>query len=97
VLVWIPFYWEIKLVFILWLQWPRTRGAILIYVKYIRPFLKANEAEIDKQIDGVTAKLKDPAYRLSTSLINSAVNTVIDYQSNQLKEQLTGKDHDKTQ
>ena len=74
--------------FLLWLQWPRTRGAILIYIRYVQPFLKANEAQIDKRIEDVGNKLKEPASRLSTKLIGSAMEAVVDYQANRLKQDL---------
>jgi hypothetical protein len=51
ILVWIPFYWEIKCLFLLWLQYPDTRGASYIYLYWIRPVLKSNEEQIDSSVE----------------------------------------------
>lgn len=51
ILVWIPFYWEIKCLFLFWLQYPDTRGASYIYLRWIRPVLKTNEQQIDSSME----------------------------------------------
>lgn len=35
--LWIPFYYSIKMVVLVYLFWPQTKGATLIYDKYLRP------------------------------------------------------------
>lgn len=51
---WLPFYYPIKLAFLIFLFAPQTKGALTIYEKAIRPFFKENEARIDAGITKVT-------------------------------------------
>ncbi|XP_053124932.1 receptor expression-enhancing protein 4 isoform X2 [Hemicordylus capensis] len=44
---WFPFYYEIKMAFVVWLLSPYTRGAVLLYRKFIHPTLSHREKEID--------------------------------------------------
>ncbi|XP_041066064.1 receptor expression-enhancing protein 1-like isoform X1 [Carcharodon carcharias] len=44
---WFPFYYEIKVAFIVWLLSPYTKGASMIYRKFIHPTLSSKEKEID--------------------------------------------------
>eukprot|EP01024_Parvocaulis_polyphysoides_P021685 TRINITY_DN20281_c1_g1_i1.p3 TRINITY_DN20281_c1_g1~~TRINITY_DN20281_c1_g1_i1.p3 ORF type:complete len:182 (-),score=34.90 TRINITY_DN20281_c1_g1_i1:170-640(-) len=47
ILEWIPLYFEAKLLFIAWLIAPQTKGALLLYEKFIRPFLQEHASQID--------------------------------------------------
>jgi len=47
---WIPFYWLIKMVFLLYLALPQTQGSTYVYKVYLNPFLHEHEAEIDSTI-----------------------------------------------
>ncbi|KAG8441119.1 hypothetical protein GDO86_006749 [Hymenochirus boettgeri] len=47
---WFPFYYEIKMAFVVWLLSPYTRGASLIYRKCVHPALSLREKEIDSYI-----------------------------------------------
>lgn len=38
ILYWIPFYWLIKTIFLLWLSIPYTGGAGLVYANIVKPF-----------------------------------------------------------
>ena len=38
-----PFYYEIKMAFVLWLLSPHTRGASLLYRKFVHPSLSLHE------------------------------------------------------
>ncbi|XP_063167402.1 receptor expression-enhancing protein 4 isoform X2 [Candoia aspera] len=44
---WFPFYYEIKMAFVVWLLSPYTRGASLLYRKFVHPTLCSKEKEID--------------------------------------------------
>ncbi|XP_062995080.1 receptor expression-enhancing protein 4 isoform X2 [Elgaria multicarinata webbii] len=44
---WFPFYYEIKMAFVVWLLSPYSRGASLLYRKFIHPTLSRREKEID--------------------------------------------------
>nr|CAG8455199.1 8608_t:CDS:2 [Entrophospora candida] len=47
---WFPFYYEIKMFFILWLIFPRSEGATFLYNKFVDPTLTNHEQEIDSAI-----------------------------------------------
>lgn len=45
-LTWLPFYYEVKILLILWLLSPATNGSTLIYKKMIHPLLSSREQVI---------------------------------------------------
>ncbi|KAF4018853.1 hypothetical protein G4228_010824 [Cervus hanglu yarkandensis] len=47
---WFPLYYELKIAFVIWLLSPYTRGASLIYRKFLHPLLSSKEREIDDYI-----------------------------------------------
>ncbi|NXW01490.1 REEP3 protein, partial [Fregetta grallaria] len=47
---WFPLYYELKIAFFFWLLSPYTRGASLIYRKFLHPLLSSKEREIDEYI-----------------------------------------------
>uniref|UniRef100_A0A8B9R011 Receptor expression-enhancing protein n=1 Tax=Anas platyrhynchos TaxID=8839 RepID=A0A8B9R011_ANAPL len=49
-LSWLPFYYEVKMAFVLWLLSPYTRGSSLLYRKFVHPTLARREQEIDTYI-----------------------------------------------
>jgi len=53
---WIPFYWVIKTIFLLYLALPQTQGATLIYRTRLAPFLSLHEAEIDSTLTSCKAQ-----------------------------------------
>ncbi|NXO45547.1 REEP4 protein, partial [Locustella ochotensis] len=44
---WFPFYYEVKMAFVLWLLSPYTRGAGLLYRRFVHPTLARKEKDID--------------------------------------------------
>ena len=54
----IPFYFIIKLVFLVWCFMPNTKGAIIVYDKIIKPFFLKNEGIIDKYFNKLAEKTK---------------------------------------
>ncbi|KAH9988830.1 TB2/DP1, HVA22 family-domain-containing protein [Xylariaceae sp. FL0662B] len=50
ILVWIPFYSYIRLLFLLYLVLPQTQGARQIYETYLHPYLEENETAIEEFI-----------------------------------------------
>ncbi|KAL9716574.1 hypothetical protein Ac2012v2_001022 [Leucoagaricus gongylophorus] len=47
---WLPFYWEAKTIFFLYLSLPQTQGSTYIYTAYLEPFFTQNEADLDEGI-----------------------------------------------
>ncbi|KAI6187348.1 Receptor expression-enhancing protein [Aphelenchoides besseyi] len=58
---WFPFYYEIKIVFILWLVSPWTKGGTILYRKWIHPTLMKHEEEIDVVLQKVKAEVYNQA------------------------------------
>uniref|UniRef100_A0A8D0GQZ0 Receptor expression-enhancing protein n=1 Tax=Sphenodon punctatus TaxID=8508 RepID=A0A8D0GQZ0_SPHPU len=47
---WFPLYYELKIAFVVWLLSPYTRGASILYRKFLHPLLSSKEREIDEYI-----------------------------------------------
>ncbi|PPQ62987.1 hypothetical protein CVT24_006093 [Panaeolus cyanescens] len=47
---WLPFYWELKTIFLLFLALPQTQGSTWVYETYLQPLFAKNEAELDAGI-----------------------------------------------
>jgi receptor expression-enhancing protein 1/2/3/4 len=93
---WFPFYYEIKILFILWVLSPATRGSSLLYKKVVHPMLISREKEIDELIE----KTKQQGYSTFLQLFSSGftyasnffVNSAMKGQlllGNQLKKSLS--------
>ena len=54
----IPFYFIIKLVFLVWCFMPNTKGAVIIYDKIIKPFFLKNEGKFDRIVNKLMEKTK---------------------------------------
>jgi len=46
----IPFYYVLKLLLLMWLFYPKSNGATIIYQQIIKPFWKKHESLIDKTL-----------------------------------------------
>ncbi|EZG57833.1 putative HVA22/TB2/DP1 family protein [Gregarina niphandrodes] len=46
-LFWIPFYYVLKLAFLLWLSLPQFHGATIVYDNILQPFLTTYQGKID--------------------------------------------------
>ncbi|KAI1078769.1 TB2/DP1, HVA22 family-domain-containing protein [Whalleya microplaca] len=58
ILVWVPFYAYLRLLFLLYLVLPQTQGARQIYETYLHPYLSENEAAIEDFIASAHDRLK---------------------------------------
>ncbi|XP_003228281.1 receptor expression-enhancing protein 4 isoform X1 [Anolis carolinensis] len=67
---WFPFYYEIKMAFVVWLLSPYTRGASLLYRKFIHPTLSRKEKEIDQLI----LQAKERSYETLVSFGKKSLN-----------------------
>jgi len=96
---WFPFYYELKILFILWVLSPATHGSSLLYKKLVHPLLTSREKEIDELIE----KTKQQGYSTFLQLFSSGFNymsnlfltTAVKGQSmlgNQLKKSLSLND-----
>ena len=46
-----PFYFIFKIIFLIWCFMPNTMGALFIYKKFVAPYFKKYEEQIDKRIE----------------------------------------------
>uniref|UniRef100_A0A8C5WFH8 Receptor expression-enhancing protein n=1 Tax=Leptobrachium leishanense TaxID=445787 RepID=A0A8C5WFH8_9ANUR len=67
---WFPFYYEIKMAFVIWLLSPYTRGASLLYRKCVHPALSLREKEIDLYI----VQAKERSYESVVSIGRKGLN-----------------------
>ncbi|XP_063304548.1 receptor expression-enhancing protein 4 [Pelobates fuscus] len=67
---WFPFYYEIKMAFVIWLLSPYTRGASLLYRKCVHPALSMREKEIDSYI----VQAKERSYESVVSIGRRGLN-----------------------
>lgn len=47
----IPLYYLMKLLFVMWLMAPQTKGATTLYVRFIMPLIKKHEESIDNALE----------------------------------------------
>ena len=45
---WFPFYYSLKIVFLVWLLSPLTEGSSLLYKEVLHPMLSQKEKEVDR-------------------------------------------------
>ncbi|XP_060557827.1 receptor expression-enhancing protein 5-like isoform X1 [Ruditapes philippinarum] len=59
-LFWIPFYWLLKCIFLIWCMCSASwNGSDMIYNRIIRPFVLRHQKKIDAALDKAHDKLKD--------------------------------------
>ena len=81
--IFIPFYSEMKVVVLLYLSLPLTRGSGVVYRRWIHPLLCSREEEIDRMLEALqeqgvsTAKLYlgRAAHYLGGLIVNTAVKS----------------------
>ena len=61
---WLPFYYEARLLFSLWLVLPHTRGSTYLYVKHLHPLLEANQDRIDHAVASLKSRARHEASKL---------------------------------
>ncbi|KAM0792230.1 hypothetical protein ACM66B_004926 [Microbotryomycetes sp. NB124-2] len=59
---WVPFYYEVKTLVILWLTLPQIQGSTYIYVAHVHPFLTQHEDEIDQAIADAKTRAKQAGW-----------------------------------
>ncbi|XP_044955327.1 putative HVA22-like protein g [Hordeum vulgare subsp. vulgare] len=56
---WLPFYSEAKVLFFIYLWYPRTKGATYIYGTFFKPYISQHENEIDRNFLELRAHASD--------------------------------------
>jgi len=82
---WFPFYYTLKVLFLIVLQLPQLQVPRYIYVVHVRPLLKKKEKEMDEMV-GVafktvkaqaTSLIKDGASIISQQYVEGVTNSVV--------------------
>jgi receptor expression-enhancing protein 5/6 len=79
-LFWIPFYFLFKLMFLIFLAFPETRGAYMLYERVLKPVLKLHEEEIDSAIAGARSRateMKAEATKAATGVAKEHAGDVM--------------------
>jgi len=72
-LIWFPFYYPLKLGFLLWLYLPSTRGAEHVYNWVIRPVLVKNRDTIDNAIQKSSKEMKRSLSGIPQTITTGAI------------------------
>ncbi|XP_071491648.1 receptor expression-enhancing protein 2-like [Diadema antillarum] len=73
----LPFYYEIKILFIFWLISPWTKGSTYLYRKCIHPTLSKKEQEIDEYINQASTRGYEALKRVGRDGMTLAANAVM--------------------
>ncbi|VIO91814.1 Uncharacterized protein BM_BM5842 [Brugia malayi] len=63
---WLPFYYELKIIFVLWLLSPWTKGASILYRKWVHPTLTKHERDIDLLLEHAKSESYNQVMRLGS-------------------------------
>ncbi|KAJ8266770.1 hypothetical protein GJAV_G00134520 [Gymnothorax javanicus] len=77
VLSWFPFYFELKIAFVIWLLSPYTKGSSVLYRKFVHPTLSKKEKEIDEYISQARDRSYETMMRFGKRSLNLAANAAV--------------------
>ncbi|XP_054998641.1 receptor expression-enhancing protein 2 isoform X1 [Sorex araneus] len=77
VLSWFPFYFELKIAFVIWLLSPYTKGSSVLYRKFVHPTLSNKEKEIDEYITQARDRSYETMMRVGKRGLNLAANAAV--------------------
>lgn len=72
-----PFYYEIKIILVLWLLSPATKGSSILYRRFVHPALSRREAEIDDALARATEQGYTAVLHLGTRGVNYATTVLM--------------------
>jgi len=75
---WLPFYYDAKVLFIVWLQHPYTQGAVLLYGKYVEPALQQHQPVIDEHMSRAWGRVQTFGWKDVQSIIDFALGKMND-------------------
>lgn len=87
---WLPFYYELKIIFIIWLLSPATQGSKIIYKKIVHRQLAKHEEEIDTYIEQASDKGYSALLEIGSRGLSYATNVVL---TTAMKGQTAVADH----
>ncbi|NWV21035.1 REEP4 protein, partial [Origma solitaria] len=74
---WFPFYYEVKMAFVIWLLSPYTRGASLLYRRFVHPTLTRKEKDIDAFLVRAQERGYESVLRFGKRSLNLAATAVV--------------------
>ncbi|XP_042224242.1 uncharacterized protein LOC121868046 isoform X2 [Homarus americanus] len=74
---WFPFYYELKILVVLWLLSPATRGSSILYRKFVHPWLTRREDDIDNCIAQAKQQGYSTVIQLGTKGMNYATTVLM--------------------
>ncbi|KAG2553352.1 hypothetical protein PVAP13_9KG527200 [Panicum virgatum] len=75
---WLPFYSEAKLLFFVYLWYPKTKGTTYIYGTFFRPYISQHENEIDRNLLELRARATDTVVLYFQKAASAGQNTFFD-------------------
>eukprot|EP00208_Stichococcus_sp_RCC1054_P009082 CAMPEP_0206151438 /NCGR_PEP_ID=MMETSP1473-20131121/38824_1 /ASSEMBLY_ACC=CAM_ASM_001109 /TAXON_ID=1461547 /ORGANISM="Stichococcus sp, Strain RCC1054" /LENGTH=259 /DNA_ID=CAMNT_0053548985 /DNA_START=191 /DNA_END=967 /DNA_ORIENTATION=+ len=72
---WVPYYWHVKLGFLLWLQLPSFQGARRLYMR-VSPLLRRHQPAIDSTIQALQESLVRPEMVKAAEGVRASLCTV---------------------
>ncbi|KAL5219527.1 hypothetical protein ABZP36_020211 [Zizania latifolia] len=75
---WLPFYSEAKLMFFIYLWYPKTKGTTYIYGTFFRPYISQHENEIDRNLLELRARATDVVVLYFQKAATAGQNTFFD-------------------
>ncbi|XP_017274104.2 receptor expression-enhancing protein 1 [Kryptolebias marmoratus] len=76
-LCWLPFYYELKIAFVVWLLSPYTKGSSVLYRKFVHPTLSSKEKDIDEYICQAKDKSYDTLVHFGRKGLNVAATAAV--------------------
>ncbi|XP_075964451.1 receptor expression-enhancing protein 1 [Anarhichas minor] len=76
-LCWIPFYYELKIAFVVWLLSPYTKGSGVLYRKFVHPTLSSKEKDIDEYLCQAKDKSYDTIVHFGRKGLNVAATAAV--------------------
>ncbi|XP_067103361.1 receptor expression-enhancing protein 2 [Osmerus mordax] len=77
VMSWFPFYFELKIAFVIWLLSPYTKGSSVLYRKFVHPTLSNKEKEIDEYITQAKDRSYETMMKFGKRGLNLAANAAV--------------------
>ncbi|CAK6956998.1 receptor expression-enhancing protein 1 isoform X2 [Scomber scombrus] len=74
---WLPFYYELKIAFVVWLLSPYTKGSSVLYRKFVHPTLSSKEKDIDDYICQAKDKSYDTLVHFGRKGLNVAATAAV--------------------
>ncbi|XP_013113559.2 receptor expression-enhancing protein 1-like [Stomoxys calcitrans] len=68
-LTWLPFYYELKILLILWLLPSMGNGSPVLYRKCLHPFLKKHESRIDRALEQMQNRGQDMIFQYASEAV----------------------------